>query len=1017
MDNSLVKAGVENSLPEQIAQLRALVNDLISRLPNREAASDSFEGLGLMNEGEMRFGEGEPGLDFTGLRIGYPGFDYNGQTWHLVGTYLEKLMFGISATEGAGIFAGGRGTIDDDGITLLDLLTALQFKSTTLDASGNEIARYGRIEMLIPDGGTTPVLAFTISDEPAGTVVISNGNFASGDLTGWTDSGATFSVVADKGPTNAGEYALEADDLTTDTETTLTAVSSDTTAGDRYSFEFYTKDTYLETDIPAEANVGLDSANADFAMGSLGDDFKDDGWCEAGNYLGQGEQVSLIKFDIANYASEIMTADEVGLVWYLRKGGLSVGTAVLALYRMLVEWVFGEATWNDSADSTAWNTAGAKGALDRESDLLGEDTITANDVPEGYRYTDLDPTLVQEWIDGTADNYGLGIWGGTSGNNAVEIGLRENDIGSFLRVIERSRYKIEVEWYDTSGGSGTLIRTDVIATANDVSNWNRRSITLTAPEGSASFKMIITRGKGRKFWMTDCVVKRIGVFTRMYFSPFPTLQDNRGTMRLLATKKELNNPATAPTAEVAYFIDDEYSKSLLHFNGNDASTTFTDESGKAWTRTGNAEIDTAQSVFGGASGYFDGNGDYISTGDSDDWRIDGGSNSNLWTVDFRIRYAADPGAGQSPFCSQQVDKNNWWGILLYNNLIHVAIVNGGSAQYITFAWNPAANTWYHLAIVKDGKNGYMAFVNGTQVGTTQVNTTTIPNFAGSFYIGRVIDVNNTTNYHNGWIDEFRLSKGIARWTSNFTPPTQEYATADPGNMGIGAYKYKVTFIDESGETAASTESNEITTTSVVRQSILTNIPIGPTGTTGRRIYRTEAGGSIFKFLHEITDNTTTTYEDNIADADLGATEPPVNNTSNRPQMPRAVYIPARLLVSNATLTETVTDTVLISTSAANAADGDTFDAMAWIEGGTYTLKIHGRKETTAGKFDVYIDGVLASSGNDAYASAANFMFSISDVAISGSGYHTIRIKINTKNGSSSDYTFGCYGMYFIPSAY
>ena len=34
-------------------------------------------------------------------------------------------------------------------------------------------------------------------------------------------------------------------------------------------------------------------------------------------------------------------------------------------------------------------------------------------------------------------------------------------------------------------------------------------------------------------------------------------------------------------------------------------------------------------------------------------------------------------------------------------------------------------------------------------------------------------------YTDGWLDEVRVSKGIARWTANFTPPTSEYTKATP----------------------------------------------------------------------------------------------------------------------------------------------------------------------------------------------------------------------------------------------
>ncbi len=60
---------------------------------------------------------------------------------------------------------------------------------------------------------------------------------------------------------------------------------------------------------------------------------------------------------------------------------------------------------------------------------------------------------------------------------------------------------------------------------------------------------------------------------------------------------------------------------LLHADGSNGSTVFVDSgsNGKTVTAYGNAQISTAQSKFGGASAYFDGNGDYLSVPSSDDW--------------------------------------------------------------------------------------------------------------------------------------------------------------------------------------------------------------------------------------------------------------------------------------------------------------------------------------------------------------------------------------------------------------
>src|SRR3990167_5305793 len=77
---------------------------------------------------------------------------------------------------------------------------------------------------------------------------------------------------------------------------------------------------------------------------------------------------------------------------------------------------------------------------------------------------------------------------------------------------------------------------------------------------------------------------------------------------------------------------------MLHMDGTDGATTFTDSSDNAKTMTavGNAQIDTAQSKFGGASGLFDGTGDWLTTPDSTDWDLGTGD----FTIDFWIRFSS-----------------------------------------------------------------------------------------------------------------------------------------------------------------------------------------------------------------------------------------------------------------------------------------------------------------------------------------------------------------------------------------
>jgi hypothetical protein len=223
-------------------------------------------------------------------------------------------------------------------------------------------------------------------------------------------------------------------------------------------------------------------------------------------------------------------------------------------------------------------------------------------------------------------------------------------------------------------------------------------------------------------------------------------------------------------------IDDAFTVALLHMD-----TTFTDESGKTWTANGNAQIDTAQSKFGGASGLFDGTGDYVSSADHADWILDGGSDANQWTIDFWVRFASDPGTGIIGFWQQVQDTSNFFGFRLDNNNLNFRVRSGGSDVVdISNAFDPASGTWYHLAIVKQGTTGYKIFVDGTQVGTTQTDVSTLPNLTGEFRIGIFTNQTPVDYYLNGWMEEVRISKGIARWTGNFTPPTSAYGLRKSG---------------------------------------------------------------------------------------------------------------------------------------------------------------------------------------------------------------------------------------------
>ena len=88
-------------------------------------------------------------------------------------------------------------------------------------------------------------------------------------------------------------------------------------------------------------------------------------------------------------------------------------------------------------------------------------------------------------------------------------------------------------------------------------------------------------------------------------------------------------------------------------------------------------------------------------------------------------------------------------------------------------WSPSANTWYHIALDRNGSNWYM-FIDGVQLAAAYSASNTFNNATGQLNVGA--GYSPVGDFLNGWLDEFRISKGIARWTANFTPPTVAYGT-------------------------------------------------------------------------------------------------------------------------------------------------------------------------------------------------------------------------------------------------
>lgn len=228
--------------------------------------------------------------------------------------------------------------------------------------------------------------------------------------------------------------------------------------------------------------------------------------------------------------------------------------------------------------------------------------------------------------------------------------------------------------------------------------------------------------------------------------------------------------------------NDSYTKLLMHGDGSDVSTTIPDSSiggdhGNA-TVVGNAQLDTAQKKYGTASLLVDADADYIYWPDHDDWYQGTGN----FTIDFCKRFS-DLSTHRGLF-QQYVDADNYVSLYWADNVNKFTFRLKNASPYYYFSLESSVqsisvDTWYHLAVIRgwgEGSNDWAITLDGTAI-ATGTDADAWPQLAAPFCIGRGYYASATV-YDRGWTDEFRISKGIARWTSNFTPPVGGYSKLD-----------------------------------------------------------------------------------------------------------------------------------------------------------------------------------------------------------------------------------------------
>jgi hypothetical protein len=227
----------------------------------------------------------------------------------------------------------------------------------------------------------------------------------------------------------------------------------------------------------------------------------------------------------------------------------------------------------------------------------------------------------------------------------------------------------------------------------------------------------------------------------------------------------------------------------------------------ALTANGNAQISTAQSKFGGSSGLFDGTGDYVSMSaiqypGVDTWTVEGHFYlTNVTTKPVVAIWQND--AGDSSRRHMLFFATSTHGDASVRNRIYLGLGSGSSYDFPFVSYTLTANTWFHLAVSRDGSNNIRFFINGTQQGSTQSSTKAF--FPTSALTGRIGSNTFENGDMYGHFDEFRVSK-TARYTANFTTPTEPFINDANTLLLIHANgaNASTTFTDDVGTTAGVT---------------------------------------------------------------------------------------------------------------------------------------------------------------------------------------------------------------------
>ena len=215
---------------------------------------------------------------------------------------------------------------------------------------------------------------------------------------------------------------------------------------------------------------------------------------------------------------------------------------------------------------------------------------------------------------------------------------------------------------------------------------------------------------------------------------------------------------TPPTAPLSS------SGSSLHLKGTDASIIDKSQSNNDLTLFGNTTGSTTQVKFADTkSMYFDGSGDYIKTSASTDYDLPADFTIEAWIYPTALsshRLIVDTYSTSQAGSYQLYWRETGNSLAFYSPGDGVLLQDPSSSSILV-------NTWNHVAVSRSGTSAKL-FVNGTVVDTA----TNSRDFTHGIPVAIGYQQATSNNYFAGYMQDVRITKGLARYTANFTPPTK-----------------------------------------------------------------------------------------------------------------------------------------------------------------------------------------------------------------------------------------------------